>query len=222
MTLPISNLKKEGVYQGSKWLKFQVLCDRVELESLFTLLGSFFIFPLTGIVDGKAIPQDAFLHAYGLWIEGLKKGSLPTDAELRKFLACVFTDDLQSLWLQEIPNKGYLVKISAPVVQVQTHYFTYSSEDEVFRPMSMGLDAIFWGLQFSYPQIYQDPQTLELKKTPKNKLFETLRLWVRDATRPTPFIVNGKQVNSPIRIGKNCMEWISQHPQLMTRGIRIK
>lgn len=221
MTLQVSTLKEEGLYQASKWLKFQVLCDGKELESLFALLNPFLIFPLTGIVEGNAISHTDFIHEYSLWIEGLKNGIIPSDASLRKFLACVFSIDLNSLWLQEISEKGYLVKISKPVVQVQSHYFTYSSEDEVFRPMSMGAGSIFWGLQFSYPQIYQDPKTFELKIAPENRLFETLRLWIREATRATPFSLEGKRVNSSIRIGKQCMSWIAQHPQLKARNIGI-
>ena len=61
MNLPISTLKKEGIYQGSKWLKLQVLCDREELASLFKELSPFSIYPLTGIVDGKPTDQGNFL-----------------------------------------------------------------------------------------------------------------------------------------------------------------
>jgi hypothetical protein len=221
MNLQVSDLKKEGVYQGSKWLKFQVLCDKAELNSLFIALEPFFIFPLTGVVDGKMIFPEKFLEEYGLWIEDLKKGMIPEPSRLRALLACAFIENSDSLWLQEIPERGYLVKIAKPIVQVQSHYFTYSIEDHVFRPMSMGTESIFWGIQFSYPQIYQDPQTLELKTSPKNRLFETIRRWVREVTRPTPFIVNQERVNSPIRIGKNCMEWITDHPQLIARNIGI-
>jgi hypothetical protein len=221
MTLAVSTLQKEGVYQASKWLKFQVLCDLEELSSLFSLLSSFWIFPLTGIVSGAPVLHTRFLEEYGGWIEGLKKGLIPSDAELRRLLACAWVDGLENLWLQEIPGKGYLVKIAQPTVQVQAHYFTYSSADGVFRPMSMGPESIFWGLQFSYPQVYQDPKTLELKKAPENRIFEILRSWVRNATRATPFSIAGQRINSPIRIGKRCMSWIAQHPQLLDRNIGI-
>lgn len=221
MNLSVSTLKKEGVYQASKWLKFQVLCDEAELQTLFSALDPFWIFPLTGIVDGKAVSKETFLEGYKGWIEGLKQGVVPSDADLRSLLACAFVEDFESLWLQEIPEKGYLVKIAKPIIQVQTHYFTYSREDGVFRPMSMGIESIFWGVQFSYPQIYQDPKTLELKTAPENRLFEILRLWVRESTRATPFLVDGKRTNSSIRTGKNCFSWIDKHPQLHLQSIGI-
>ena len=223
MNLPlrISTLEKEGAYQGSKWLKFQVLCQREELDQLFERLRPFFIVPLTGIIDGKTIPEDVFLAEYEAWITGLKAGRIPEDRSLKKILAAAFTDDLQAVWLQEVSGKGYLAKISQPTLLVQAHYFSYSEIDGVFRPMSMGLESIFWGLQFSFPGVYQDGKTMELKTIERGKLFEEVRHWIRDATRATPFIVNGSRINSSIRLGKQCFSWIGGHPQLREQGISI-
>lgn len=218
--LRISSPEQEGVYQGSKWLKFQVLCQRDEIEQLFERLKPFYIFPLTGIVDGNPISQEDFLSEYESWISGLKNGRVPEDRLLRKILAAAFTDDLDALWLQAA-GKGYLVKIAKPTLLVQAHFFSYSEMDGVFRPMSMGQGSIFWGLQFSFPGVYQDAKTMELKEVGKSKMFESVRLWVREATRATPFVVEGKRSNSPIRLGKLCFSWIGNHPQLQTRGISI-
>ncbi len=103
--LRISTPEKEGVYQGSKWLKFQVLCDRKELEALFSVLDPFYIFPLGGFVDGAALEQKKFLDEYGSWIEGLKQGHVPEDRQLRSILAAAFTEDLEALWLHPVPGK---------------------------------------------------------------------------------------------------------------------
>src|SRR3989344_1414309 len=154
MTLPrVSSPEKEGVYQGSKWLKYQVLCDAEELRHLFEALKPFYLFHLTGMTDGAALSEKGFLQEYASWIEALQKGVAPKESALRRILAAALTRDLDALWLQEVAGRGYLTKIAKPLVQVQAHYFTYSTADEVFRPMSMGPGSIFWGLQFSYPQI---------------------------------------------------------------------
>ena len=123
MMLRISRPSEEGVYQGSKWLKVQVLCDGPELKGLFEQMSPFWIFPLTGVVDGKPIPAEFFIEEYTRWIEELKKGSAPTDQALRRLLACAFTDDPDALWLQEV-SKGFLTKIAKPLVQVQAHFFS--------------------------------------------------------------------------------------------------
>jgi hypothetical protein len=220
MKLRISSSAKEGLYQGSKWLKSQVLCSKEELQELFSVLNPFSIYPLTGIVDGKAVPPESFLAEVAHWTECLQRGQVPTDASLRR-CAAAFTKDPEALWLQEVPSKGFLVKIRKPVLQVQAHYFTYSAEDHVFRPMSMGPGSIFWGLQFSYPQIYQSADDGEIREAPLSDLFEQVRKWARAYTRATPFLVDSKRINSPIRLGKSCFSWIHLHPQLIEQKIGV-
>ena len=219
MSLRTSTPQQEGVYQASKFLKFQVLCDREELEDLFGRMGEFWIYPLTGVGDGQEIAKERFLSEWEKWIEELKAGRVPSDAMLRSVLACAWTKDESLLWKQEVVGGRFIVKMGGPVVQVQAHWFTYSDIDGVFRPMTMGPEAVFWGFQLSYPQLYQDPKTMEFVEGEGSEMFQIIRQWVRDRTRPTPFLVGGKKVNAPIRIGKNCLEWIGNHPQLGKIGI---
>lgn len=219
MKVRTSTLEKEGLYQAAKWLKFQVLVEG--LETLFERLEPFEIFPLTGIVNGEPIAKELFLKTYREWVEGLKGGKVPDDRELRKMLAAVWTEDPESLWLQEIPGKGYLIKVCKAALHVQAHWFRYSPIDGVFRPMSMGEGSIFWGLQFSFPQIYRDGKTMEFQEVRENRLVKQMRLWLREKTRATPFLVEGKRVNVPIRLGKECFSWICRHPQLVDQGIAV-
>lgn len=219
MALRVSTPALEGIYQGSKYLKFQVLCDPDELQKLFDSLGPVWIYLLTGVGNGAAIHD--FGEEYRFWIEGLKRGIVPSDIQLRRILAAAMTDDVQALWKQEVPGGRYIIKISKPIVQIQAHFFTYSPIDEVFRPMTMGTNNIFWGLQFSYPQIYQEPKTMQLLQVEDSTLFQKIKIWVRECTRATPFVVNGKRTNVPIRLGKNCFSWIHNHPQLIEQKIGV-
>jgi hypothetical protein len=221
VTLQVSQAQNEGVYQASKWLKIQVLLDAEEMRDLILALGSFWIFPLTGMVDGKPIDSTFFVEEYSRWIEQLKKGEIPSSQELRNLLPCAFVDTLDSLWLQEVAGGKKICKIRKPVVQVQAHFFSYSSLDEVFRPMSLGLNSVFWGMQFSFPQIYQDPKTMELCSVKEGVLYRKIQLWIREKTSPTPFVVDGKKTNVPIRLGKNCFSWIKQHSQLINQNIGV-
>jgi hypothetical protein len=224
MSLRISTPEAEGIYQGSKYLKYQVLCDASELKNLFIRLNPFWIYPLTALGSGDPINPDSFIQVYGTWIEMLKQGKVPTDAELRVLLACVFAADPSSLWKQEIPGGRYIVKMGGPIVQVQAHFFSYSALDAVFRPMTMGANTIFWGLQFSFPQIYQEPKTMEFREVDESleaDLFQKIKQWVRDETRATPFVVDEKKTNVPIRLGKNCFSWIHHHPQLLQQKIGV-
>lgn len=222
MTLRSSTLAQEGTYQGSKYLKYQVLCDVAEMQTLVD--GTFSIYPLSGLHDGEPIAPARFLEEYGRWMEALKQGHVPTEEQLRRILAAAFTAEIDALWKQVVPGGRYLIKMAKPVIQVQAHFFTYSSLDGVFRPMTMGEKAIFWGVQFSFPQIYQDPRTMEfheVEESPNTALFQRIKQWVRDQTRATPFVVEGKRINVPIRIGKSCLSWIERHPQLGEQHIGV-
>lgn len=224
MNLKISTPQAEGIYQGSKFLKHMVLCDADELRLLFESLNPFSIYPLTHISDGMPIDVDTFLDAYRSWIEALKSGCIPKDEELKRYLAAAFVREEDALWKQEIPKNRFLIKMAKPCVQAQAHFFTHSRIDNVFRPMTMGPNAIFWGLHFSFPQIYQDPKTMQLLEVEESlnaELFHTIKLWTRENTRATPFVVDGKRINVPIRLGKNCFEWIHQHPQLKAQKIGV-
>ncbi|HSX13261.1 MAG TPA: hypothetical protein VLE96_02435 [Chlamydiales bacterium] len=216
MNLRVSEPSIEGVFQASKWLKIQVLLDCDEMKKLILSLGNFSIFPIGGVGDGKSFDHDFFAAEYCQWIEALKQGIVPNPS----VKAVVFVEDLDALWLQKVGPEKYLTKMSQPVVHVQSHYFAYS--EGVFRPMSMGLKSIFWGLQFSFPQLYQDPKTMEFHTVKEGALFRKIQLWMREHTRATPFIVDGKKINSSIRIGKKCLSWIASHPQLIEQNIRVQ
>jgi hypothetical protein len=97
----------------------------------------------------------------------------------------------------------------------------FSDVDHEFRPMILSQNSIFWGLQFSFPQVYQDPKTGALKEAEVSPLFQAIRKWIRNTTVPTPMMVEGKRVNIPIRLGKRCFSWINRHPQLKCKVMEI-
>ncbi|MDE3055661.1 MAG: hypothetical protein KGI80_03080 [Verrucomicrobiota bacterium] len=220
--LALSHPEREGLFQGSKWLKFPILCNAKELQELFASLPDALLYRLTGFSDGSPIPHARFLEQWEAWISALQEGKVPSQEALQTLLTAVMTPDSEDLWLQEVPGRGYLLRVKKPLLHLQTHFFTYSSLDHSFHSMSWGSESIFWGLQFSWPQVYQDPKTGELCEVGPNPLFECVRQWIRDVSRPTPFLVEGKKLVSTIRLGRNCFPWISRHPQLLLKDLSIE
>jgi hypothetical protein len=110
---------------------------------------------------------------------------------------------------------------------MQMHQFLFSSMEKIFYPMVLGQKTVSWGLQFSYPQFYQDPKTKEITRVikkdlfPNTELFALLMKWVRQFTIHTTFLVEEERINATIRIGKKCMSWIHLHPQLQELGIKV-
>ncbi len=216
-------------YRASKWLSVALLIDVEEMNSLLKSLENVHIFTVGRVVKlGKGlISQETFLNVYSQYIEQLKKRQVPDDSLYRAFFASVLTTALDHLYSFPVGTDSQLIKIIKPVVQMQAHNLDYSKADEKFRPMVFGQDSVLWGIQFSYPQLFEDPQTHEVYKVnessqfPNTKLFRTLQRWAREHTIPTPFIVENRMINVPMRLGKSCLSWINNHPQFEKKGLRV-
>ena len=287
-TLPIriSSPKTEGSLQVSKWLKVQVLLDVDEMQQLIQSLGTLFFVVVSEPVkaDEAVIFPNVFLEKYASYVDRLKQGQIPNADEFRRFFSCAMSSSLDTFYAIAVANDQFLIKPKQPIVQLQMHHFFYSDLDGKFHPMVLSTDSISWGLQFSYPQLFQDPITRQVVKVidspdfPNTAMFTKLLKWMRHFTLPTPFEVipssvensifdkasapglqqtepmskqpmckhmgdadsckdgdagavksevfnrtryKGKRINSPIRIGKQSLAWIKNHPQLQQRGIQI-
>lgn len=230
MKLPQSTLEKEGHYQASKWLSLQALLEVSEMEKLLNDLGDYTI-ALAGHVCPNSegmIAKETFLDAYRDYIRELKEGRLPDEVHFRPVFSSVLTRDPNSLYAIQLNEKQHLIRVRRPCVQMQFHRMHYSEQDGKFRPGIFGTDSIIWGIQFSYPQIFQDNQTKQIYQVmdgnafANTDLFRTLQRWLRGSTIPTPFLAGGKLTNIPMRIGKECLSWINGHPQLIQKGLRVK
>lgn len=211
--------------QASKWLSCQMLIDTSEMASLFATLGDFHIAQMGIIPKGTSpLTHEQFLDTYAGYINNLKNGQeRPTDLQ-KKIFASIFTLHLDHLYSLPIEPDKELLRISKPIVQLQHHQIGYSPEEMKFRPNVLSLDSLTWGIQFAYPQLVQDPETLEIRKGneyPNSLLFHTLQKWVRKETIPTPFNVNGQRINVPMRLGKQCLSWINTHPGLKRKNIHV-
>ena len=214
--------------QASKWQKSPLLIDVDEMRSLLAVLGQFWIVQVSGVIPigQEIIAQEVFLEVYQHYLTALKRGGNPEDSRVRPYFSAVLTTFLEALYAVEINEGNYLVKVQQPVLQLQAHRFDYSTADETFRSMVMGANSIPWGIQFSYPHLYQDEnlQVLTVREDaqfPNTALFKRLQQWVRANTIATPFEVEGKKTNVPIRLGKQCLGWINTLPQLQAKGLRV-
>jgi hypothetical protein len=216
--------------QASKWLKCQLLVDVEELKSLFKELGQFSIYRTGCVIHAgqEKISKEAFLECYQDYIEALKAGQMPDESTYRFYFSSVFTKSEDHVYLAPVGDNQFLVRLVKPVLQLQSHRMDYSPVDGKFHSMLFGSETMAWGIQFSYPQIFQDSETLDVYNViespqfPNTQLFKTLKRWVRQHTIPTPFLIGEQQLNIPVRLGKECLAWINHHPQLASRGLKVK
>ncbi len=201
--------------QVSKWLSIPALLGAEELEALLNELAPVQLFVTGQVLESAFFPIDQFLAQYRRYLANFSK-ELPT---------MLWTTTAEAIEIRHVEGKGELARPILPIVQVQPHTFSYSPLDGKYRSQVRGEGAISWGLQFSYPQIYENPTTRAIEKIdesfPNTALFRKLQRWVRRNTLPTPFVAEGNRTNVPIRLGKGCFEWINNHPQLAAAGIEV-
>jgi hypothetical protein len=224
----IASTNKIVSLEASKWLKIPLLLSFEEMVEVISLFQDS-IFLLAGAVvkEGQwEVSKKTFLEAYGEYIEALKNGKFPDFYKIRPFFSSAITCDEKSAVRVSLQEGKEILKICRPVVQMQHHTLTYSEEDGHFRSQVFGAKAIPWGILFTYPQIVLGSMREILKVEdncdfPNTKLFKALQKWQRDHTVPTPFVVGGKTVRVPARLGHDCFSWIQNHPSLNSQGISI-
>lgn len=220
---------KEKPLQASKWLSLQALLDTDELKDLLESLGEFYLARCGAVCNANEglIAPDQLLAFYEKYVRALKNRELPNATQARHFLSLALTKALDDLYAIPLENEKQILRICKPVIQLQANYIDYSFEDKKFRPMIFGMESIPWGIQFSYPQLFQNSETKAVEQVknnssfPNSALYHTLQKWIRQHTIPTPFEVEGHVYNVPIRLGKKCLSWINQHPQLSIKGIKV-
>lgn len=229
---PLQSASLEDVppMQVSKLLRVQALLETAEMQSLFKELGHFYIYLAGTVVDKDKgyVSHEEFIQRYADYLQVLKSGKSPEDALYRPYFSSIFTTIPDILYAAHFEDGRQLIRAARPVVQLQLHRMDFSPVDGKFRPMILGIDSISWGIQFSYPQLFQNPSTKQPENVgetddfPNTRLFRTLQRWIRHNTLPTPFIAAGQKINVPIRLGKQCLAWINTHPHLLKKGLQVE
>lgn len=218
-----------AVMQASKWLKVPVLLDGDEMAALLQALSHASIYQTSGLCPqgtGPIDPKD-FLEAYRGYVASLKAGLIPDENLYRAYFSAVMTVTEDALFAVPVDETQQVIRVRRPVVQMQNHRFEYSEIDHQYRSMVYGMDSVLWGIQFSYPQLYQNPVTKDVEQVadtpsfPNTRLFRDLQKWVRDNTVATPIVAHNQRTNVPIRLGKACFPWINSHPQLIKKNLKV-
>ncbi len=225
----ISLLPKEApTYMASKWIHLDLLVSTEKMKSLFDSFGEpLHLFSALGVAKkgDHELSVSLFLEVWQRYIDTLKEGSIPNDADFRFYFTAAITKTLTAIRAIDVGNDKEIIIPYEPVIQMQIHRFNYSAQDGKFHSMSFGKESISWGIRLSYPQLYQFPDTrqiedaLDAARFVNAELFAKLRGWVRANTQPTPFVVNGNKVYDPMRIDKECLGWIANHAQLKACGL---
>lgn len=233
MIFPIrySSTEKEGLFRASKWLKHAVLLNLEEMRSFLSVLGSFVLVPASGLLSESCwkISEQEFFDQYGAYLEWMKLYPTLPPVPLRRFFSLMLSTTLDAFYAVAIPDGKIAIKPVLPVIQIQLYHCFFSSFDHQIRSMVASPESFAWGLQISYPQIYEHPKTHQFSKVlleegfPNSKLFKEMVSWLRKHTQPVALQEEGRAY-APFRVGKlsvNLRETHAGLQNMLSNGVRI-
>lgn len=224
----ISHPSKEGFYEVSRWQSQTGLLDPSEMEDLLQSLPACHLVAVSEVLDKSEalLSVKDFLKIYSEDIEHLKSGKERDESKTRKYFSCNLTLSPTTHYAMEMRG-GCLMKARAPVIQLQSHSFSFEREKKRFLTMNFGKNCIPWGIQFSYPQIFRDPKTKAIHQTysssafPNTLLYKEIMRWFRNHTQPVPFLIEGEKKRATFRIGNRALDWAHLHPGLRNNLLEV-
>jgi hypothetical protein len=215
----------EGVYRASRWLQVAALLETGELKALLDSLPDLQIFATGAVVSAgeETLSSDAYCALYDRYLEAIGQAAIQATIPLTVSLSTCS----DCLYVMEVGNGRRLVRVQRPVIGIRPHTLAYSAVDNRFRSMVRGENAIAWGLEFSYPQLFQCPRSGEILAVassdtfPNTTCFRALQRWMREHTRATPFLVGDRRINVSARLGRQYQK-ANDHPQLIRQGIQVR
>lgn len=127
------------------------------------------------------------------------------------------SQDSSDFSVTNLAGEKVLVKPRQPVIQLRPLSLSISP-DGALQTKSWGKDHIFWGIQLSYPQIFQDPDTKEiiqaLANHPNGKLFKEILRWFRHHTKPVSLAKREKSLAFSLKVGSKSVYLLAKHEQI--------
>lgn len=183
------------------------------MENLLKYLSPLSILNSSEVVPWEKISPaiDVFMNKYMTYIHMLQ-GKIPKQ---KINLSYALSQQLNNFRAVAVAPDKFICRALQPDVHMQTCEFLLDSKRKIL-PQVFSNESIRWGIQFSYPAIFQDGYTMEVfqatrESFPGWKLFSSIRKWIRNNTVPLPIHFQGKIIHLPIRLGIKATTWISSH-----------
>ena len=215
----LRTVEKEGIMRCSKWLRHAALLSLKEMEIFLDSLGSFYFIPAAGLVSlgNWQITKEEFLLQYRSYVEWLNLHSELPSPSFRKFFTLMLSSSLEDFYAVPTSSDRFVIKARRPVIQIQLYHCFISRFDGQIHPMALSQESFSWGIQISYPQIYEDPVTHQFSKVMLSKdfmnteVFKEMVQWFRKNTKPVSLEIQEQKIYAPFRIGKESTELVSSH-----------
>jgi hypothetical protein len=215
--------------QASLWMSQRVLLTPDELIELFDFLPSFELYNLAhvGSKEGFHITKELFLECYKAFFMSFFHQKDASFYTFKKQLTVAMIGEEETLYLTEPSSGTFLIHMQKPSVVIGPCIFHYDSAAKKILYADHKTQAIRMGLEFKFPQFYQDPQTLQPVKhftdlsNPHTRLFKALQKWCREHAKVVFLEKKPEERFSPgCKVGNQCLEQLSNFFDLQRLGYK--
>lgn len=178
--LKISTPQVEGIPSFAKWIHLPLLLSLREMEEFVSFAADWYPLGRIASKDEVFSAKDNFLLAYQKRIQSIQEGTMPND-----HWTYAVTVEEEALYAMSVREGQYNVRPKKPFIQIKTHQFAFSEKGDLLQN-AIGKETKPWGVQISFPFVYQDPKTVTVHKSEGENvlLFRSLQKWVRHHTKP--------------------------------------
>lgn len=210
MDLVVSTPKEQGHYLVSKWLRFQLLLTVETFKELLDFLSVEVLFGVAGpdVKEELVYSKETYLAVYKAYLEALQRRDEKLIKELMKKLCVAIAYEKQAFYQIELADNRCLIKIKEPSIQFRPFNFIYHKELQQFLMQVKSKEAINFGLEISFPQIFQDPKTAQIlhvfkdQKLVSARGFKKVQSFVKSKTKPAKFLIEDQIKTATFRIEK--------------------
>lgn len=197
-------------FSASRWARYPIFFHPDELAAFFAFFHIKELFPL-GKPLMMAESQLSAEEAVALYSRSLQK-AVP-------FALAAPLEDPLSISKNVLSDGRILWMVQNPLLQIISFSFVVNRFGEILPKAMAASDAVFWGVELLYPQLYQKPGSHNICTLAKNHPLRQIPAWVREHSRPVCFARGKELLKPPFRIGALAFDLAASRPDLLHYGL---
>lgn len=220
-------LKESKAFSFARFVKIPLLIEVEELEKLLNTIEPCYLFRIGRPLEPPELEwtKKQYIELYAGYLDALKKGLLLEKKLYRSILHFICANDPMQLAKSIVTDGKWIVYPRFPVIYWQYHEMYWDPHFLEMKSMTFNASSFSWGIQMMCPMLYESQRKEEKENRFSHSsiypIFHQMRRWIRQHTSPAVFDVQGKKVNSSVRISQKCFSWINTYLSRII-DIRVK
>lgn len=180
---------------SSRLVKVAVLFSLEEIKELFERFSTLKLFNTSAVCEKgeEEVSLELFYDAYQRYLDRAAKG----EEYLSPYLTLGANADNDAIVALDVGQGRVLLRPKRPLIQIRPHHFSIQEGGKIIA-MAFQKEKKFWGLEFSYPQLFAASRDAPIQKIWRHPDFPNSILFIE----MLKWIYNQSDLVTPFRVGK--------------------